>query len=269
MAVKLTAPSSSSKIPTLPNPTLQTGSLRNDMDSLPDTELTVVSHTLEPIAEDASETGYPHVLVNTPEGLISPAQSACNGRACSMSTIGDQLAKLKSSNRCQYYVNEDADSSVRSTTHHPIDENEIEDSKAGSIRLSPISLGFGDIPIALGSPVANPRIDEYLAYQSTSLLSPGLPDDIKDAEELAKVNKKRSVGVTESSNWAEDIEQDFVHLLKRLENLARDEFENGQDMSIDDYYIRRLNKYLSAEGRMKPVMVTVKGVEYEKRVDEE
>ncbi|KAF2477824.1 uncharacterized protein BDR25DRAFT_299602 [Lindgomyces ingoldianus] len=103
---------------------------------------------------------------------------------------------------------------------------------------------YGNIPIKLGSPRTNPRIDEYMAFPTPEVLRPGV--------------EKLGEGVGEQSNWAEDLEADLEMVVMRLEQLADDEFKADGSKSPREYYLQRLRAVLGDKGRRFPVKVSEK-----------
>ncbi|KAH7390712.1 hypothetical protein BKA66DRAFT_459596 [Pyrenochaeta sp. MPI-SDFR-AT-0127] len=129
----------------------------------------------------------------------------------------------------------------------------------------------GSVPIALGSPTVNPRIEEYLSFTSkdlpTKAPSACFPSTFVDTalsvskmatdnESLISRNSfKSDSGVTEQSNWAEELEDCVDRACMRLEQLARDEFITDPSVSVEEYYIARLKRLLGSGKREIPVSI--------------
>jgi hypothetical protein len=295
---KVTSLGSQSGAPSVPNPTPATEPLNSPfgsdpVDPPPEMDFTAVAKILGPIQESlnesAMEAGYPSPPINTPEAL-SPAPSVvCRNpktRGRGFSVIGDRLAQLKIDNR-KARQQRDADVTSSSFSAEPsVTEDEEADMASisevlsdggrdkqgtGHVRksvppLSPLDATEGSVPIALGSPTVNPRIEEYLSFTSKDLptneVAPCFPSTLMEmstssiktvVEPSSSRNSFKSDGVTEKSNWAEELEDAVDRACMRLEQLAKDEHNTDPSKSLDDYYISRLERLLSSRKRVVPV----------------
>ncbi|KAF2115190.1 hypothetical protein BDV96DRAFT_646208 [Lophiotrema nucula] len=256
---KMTSIGSGDDVPSPPHPT-PVAEARDEVDSIPAMDMSRVSNTLETIAEDVNEAALPSPPVNTPEALLSPAPSVKQGRGRGFSVLGDRL-QLKHNERRRYGITDtECDSSIAEEDSHL-------DSAGKKLFSPPLpSPASMDVPIVLGAPTTNPPHHEYLDRSAGhDLGDPPSPRMINGSMEEARghaKNKQSIAGVTENSNWADDIEQDFDNVLKRLEQLAQDEAELGQSMTREEYYMRRLRRFLTSRDRMVPV--TLEAIHEEK-----
>lgn len=235
---------------------------------------------------------YPSPPLNTPEG-VTPAPSIVHRsyppRSRGFSIIGARLAHLDIDS-CEYTHCDSDDASNRSaepsvTEHEECDVARISEmlSDSGRCKLAPrygsmslpaplISPTSEDsVPIALGSPTVNPRIDEYLSFTSKDLPTKAVAACVPSAfvgtasslgktaivnESLKSHNSiKSDGGVTEKSNWAEELEESLDRTCMRLEQLARDEFVADPSVSVEEYYITRLKRLLGSGKREVPVNI--------------
>jgi hypothetical protein len=128
----------------------------------------------------------------------------------------------------------------------------------------------GLVPIALGSPTVNPRIAEFLSFTSKDLPdhAPAPATGTTLAEHASSTSTTalgansmrshvsfKSDGVTEKSNWAEELEDMFERTRLRLEQLAKDEHNADPSYSTEDYYIARMSRLLGDGKRGIPVKV--------------
>jgi hypothetical protein len=135
--------------------------------------------------------------------------------------------------------------------------------------LAPLDVTEGSVPIALGSPTVNPRIEEYLSFTSKDLpansVAPCFPSTLMETGTSSikttvdagsdRNSLKSDGGVTEKSNWAEELEDAVDRACMRLEQLAQDEFITDPSKSFDDYYISRLERLLGSHKRVVPVNI--------------
>lgn len=278
----------------MPNPTPAADHLDSDVfDPPPLMDFAAVAKILGPIQESLNESAdeamYPSPPINTPE-ILSPAPSVVyrhpGSRGRGFSVIGDRLAQLKIDNRKSAHRDADVVSSSRSIEHSVTEDDESEAasisevlSDAGREKLGlghgsipPVPLisptKVGSVPIALGSPTVNPRIEEYLSFTSKDLptkpLAPSalsaLPESSTSTKAAvdpasSRVSLKSDGGVTEKSNWAEELEDSVDRACMRLEQLARDEYVTDPSKSVDDYYIARLKRLLGSDKRVVPVKI--------------
>jgi hypothetical protein len=68
-------------------------------------------------------------------------------------------------------------------------------------------------------------------------------------------NSEKSDGVTEKSNWAEEIEEAVDRTCLRLEQLADDEWKRDSSKTFAEYYVARLERLLGSDKRAVPVSV--------------
>ncbi|RMZ72985.1 hypothetical protein GMOD_00009776 [Pyrenophora seminiperda CCB06] len=283
---------SHSGAPSVPNPTPATEPVTSPcgsdpVDPPPEMDYNAVAKILAPIQESlneaAMEAGYPSPPINTPE-VGSPAPSVVYRypitRGRGFSVIGDRLAQLKIDDRkirlrdgdmsSSYYspepsVAEDEETDIASIS-------EVLSDNSGNARKTPLSVGIttGLVPIALGSPAMNPRIAEYLSFTSDDLpansVAPCLPSTLVNtsAASMRTVidgsdrTSLKSDGVTEKSNWAEELEDAVDRACMRLEQLAEDEVKSDSSKTFEDYYIARLERLLGSSKRTVPVNIIQK-----------
>ncbi|CAA9957283.1 hypothetical protein PTNB73_03836 [Pyrenophora teres f. teres] len=286
---------SHSGVPSVPNPTPATEPITSPfgsdpVDPPPEMDYSAVARILAPIQESlneaAMEAGYPSPPINTPE-VGSPAPSVIYRqpitRGRGFSVIGDRLAQLKIDDRKQRH--RDADMSSSNYSPEPsvagdeeadiasisevLSENGRDKQGSADARKVPASLGIttGSVPIALGSPAVNPRIAEYLSFTSNDLptnsVAPCFPstlmetstESIKTVVDGSDHASLKSDGVTEKSNWAEELEDAVDRACMRLEQLAEDEVKSDSSKSFEDYYIARLERLLGSAKRSVPVHI--------------
>lgn len=270
--------------PSVPNPTPATDALDDVEVQAPDpVDLAAVTNILVPIQEElndiADEAMYPSPPINTPEAL-SPAPSIVarqqQGRTRGLSGIGDRIAEIKLGRKCP----RSDTASHRSAGAHRDDSVSVgdvlsddgSDNLAHGLRGKNIQPLFAQtrsdssVPIALGSPMYNPRIDEYTAFEDgsppvaiapiTASLLEDSASSIKtlfDDDSINYINGKR--GVTEKSNWAEEVEDHLDRACLRLEQLAYDEHVVDPSKTVEDYYIARLERLLGCNKRVVPVNI--------------
>ena len=279
--------------PSVPNPTPATGaSVHSDDDSTAPVDLMAVTNILVPIQEElndsADEAKYPSPPINTPEAT-SPAPSIIVRQHAAhvhgFSIIGDRLAQLKISDVRFPLSDTDGTSSNRSPPGSGADDmdsvsvfdvlsddsNHADESKERPSSLVHPPLN-NPVAVALGSPVPNPLIEEYLAFKSDDGLSKIPPIDVLqssliedsasstktvfDEDSLDGCNGKG--GVLEKSNWAGEVEDQLERICQRLEQLAHDEHQMNPNTSIEDFYVARLVRLLGSDKRAVPVTVTSK-----------
>lgn len=281
---------SASGAPSVPNPTPNT-EYDDDADiAPPDINFAAVTKILAPIQEllneSADDARYPSPPINTPT-ILSPAPSVVSRyRVRSLSAVNDRLDKLKIDDR--KYTRRDADGTCSSPSAEPSvaedEEHEMASisgvlSDAGkdksytrqhSMSLTPLvsPTDDGSVYIALGSPTVNPRIEEYLSFTSKDLPTKAPADCIPSTlvengailfnttvGPASSRNSLKSDGVTEKSNWAEDVEDNVDHACLRLEQLAEDEHVADPSKSVDEYYVARLERLLGSRKRAVPVRI--------------
>jgi hypothetical protein len=215
-------------------------------------------------------------------------------RGRGLSAVGDRLAKLKIDNRKSHRHHHQRETDVTSSCRSmepsvaedgdECDEASISDVLSDSCRdkecpghasmsmspslFSPPDMGL--VPIALGSPTLNPRIAEFLSFTSNDLPdhapAPATGTTLAehasststtalDANSMRSHVSLMSEGVTEKSNWAEDLEDNLEHMCLRLEQLAKDEHNANPSYSTEDYYVARLHRLLGDSSRNIPVKV--------------
>jgi hypothetical protein len=298
--MKVTSLGSTSEGPSVPNPTPATESLCDEVvQAPPPMDFAAVTRILAPITEDlndsAAEAMYPSPPINTPV-FGSPTPSLINRypiRTRGFSIIGDRLAQLKIDDRKthRHHRGTDVTSSNRSVEASAADCDDCEMASISEVLsedckdkdcpghpstslppplLSP--LGTGSVPIALGSPTVNPRIEEYLSFTSKDLPTQAPPPvtgatlaehasststTALDGNSLRSRVSFKSDGVTERSNWAEELEDSVDRTCLRLEQLAADEHKEDPSKTIEEYYIARLRRLLGNKKRQVPVKIAV------------
>ncbi|KAH9869315.1 hypothetical protein IAQ61_006521 [Plenodomus lingam] len=285
---------SRSGAPSVLNPTPNTEYHDDAEGAVPDIDFANVTEILAPyqwlLNETADDPRYPSPPINTPTAL-SPAPSVVSRyRVRSLSAVNDRLDKLKMDDR--KHARRDADGTCSSPSVDPSivedDEQEMASipevlSDAGkdksffrqhSMSLPPLispplvsPTDDGSVYIALGSPMVNPRIEEYLSFTSkdlpTKALSGCVPSTLGEngisfnatVGPASSRNSMKSDGVTEKSNWAEDVEDNVNHVCLRLEQLAEDEHVADPSKSVDEYYVARLERLLGSCKRAIPVKI--------------
>ncbi|KAF2853678.1 hypothetical protein T440DRAFT_389100 [Plenodomus tracheiphilus IPT5] len=284
------SPYSASGAPSVPNPTPNAEYDDRAEMAPPDINFAAVTKILAPIQEllneSADDARCPSPPINTPN-VLSPAPSIISRyRIRSLSAVNDRLDKLKIDDR--KYARRDADAAYSSPSVDPsIAEDEeyemasisevLSDAgkdKSGfrqhSMSLPPLvsPTDSGSVHIALGSPTFNPRIEEYLSFTSKDLPTKApaecIPSTLVENGNLSfdtavhpasSRNSMKSEGVTEKSNWAEDVEDNIDHACMRLEQLAQDEHVADPSKSADEYYVARLERLLRSRKRAVPVKI--------------
>jgi hypothetical protein len=299
---KITSLGSHSESPSVPNPTPATEALDSEVfDPPPPMDFAAVTRILAPITEtlneSAEEAMYPSPPINTPI-VGSPTLSMMHRlpmRGRGFSVIGDRLAQLKIDDRKSYRHHHHRDSEVTSSSRSieasnagDCDECEMasisevmcaeckDKDCSGHVSMSmplplPSPMGTGSVPIALGSPTINPRIEEYLSFTSKDLPTQAPPPATGttlaehasststtaiDADSLRSRVSFMSDGVTEKSNWAEELEDSVDRTCFRLEQLAKDEHKADASKTAEYYYVARLRRILGNSKRTIPVKIT-------------
>jgi hypothetical protein len=290
---KVTSLDSQSDGPSVPNPTPATepvGNTFEPIDPPPEMDYTAVAKILGPIQESlneaAIEADYPSPPINTPV-FGSPAPSVAYRhpmtRGRGFSVIGDRLAQLKINDRKLRHREADVGSSSYSPEASIAEDEEADVASISEVlsdsgrdkqgpghareTLDPIDVTEGSLPIALGSPAVNPRIVEYLTFTSddlpTNSVAPCFPStlmrtstgSLKTVIDGSDRNSEKSDGVTEKSNWAEEIEEAVDRTCLRLEQLADDEWKRDSSKTFAEYYVARLERLLGSDKRAVPVSV--------------
>ena len=286
MTAKVTSlASSSSGFPSPPNHTPRTEA--SDVVSCPVMDFEKVGKILGPIEEDLNEAAeialYPSPPANTP-AVFSPNHSVrslnlTHGRTRGLSAIGDRLVQLKVTDFPRWMRGDDSSTQSVAPTISEKGENDRDGDGEGSvfsngkalINMMPSArddeltefLDSGDIPIILGSPSPNPRIQEYLAFHPSDL--PVRPNEAGEERptsaksEAFSLKSRLSIvssgGVTEKSNWAEEIVDHFKRSLAQLEQLAEDEHIEDSSKNAKDYYHERMQELLADSMRKYPLDV--------------
>ncbi|KAJ4375200.1 hypothetical protein N0V83_002286 [Neocucurbitaria cava] len=291
----LGSPYSGSGAPSVPNPTPATETLDSlENEPTPPMDFAAVAKILGPIQESLNESAeeamYPSPPINTPE-VLSPAPSVhrYQTRVRGFSLIGDRLAQLKIDSRKPPRRDLDVASSNRSAEPSVTGGEEGDVASVGEVlnecgkdkdglghsSMSPAPLGSpvgeGSVPIALGSPTVNPRIEEYLSFTSKDLptkspapffastLIEKAPSSTKTAHDNESLDSHNTIqsedGVTEKSNWGAELEESVDRVCMRLEQLARDEYVIDPSKSLEEYYIARLQRLLGSDKRVVPVKI--------------
>lgn len=286
---------STSASPSVPHPTPATEALESAIIDAPlPMDFSAITGLLGPIQdmlnESATEAMYPSPPINTPE-VTSPTPSLSRytvSRSRGFSAIGDRLAQLKFDDRRFAQRETDAASS-----NHSFEPSVAEDEESERASISEMFSDTGKckqhtmhttshtllastpsddaVPISLGSPAANPRIEEYLSFTSNDLptkptaSSSHYPITFKDFhtnksnfEPNSDCNSLKSDGgVTEKNNWAEEVEDAVVRACMRMEQLAKDEHTTNPSKTIEDYYVDRLKRLLGDRRRAHPVEIHI------------
>jgi len=277
-AVKVTSVGSTSGAPSPPNPSPRTDYTEN----FQPTDIDAVGRILAPIQEDLNEQAeaamYPSPPINTPE-TFSPAASVYKtGRVRGFSLLGDRLNQLKLEERNSPLKDTDAGSNNRSVAPSTAESEPEAMSDASFLNKCPTPVNTvvgaaeeGTIHIALGSPAINPRQEEYANFPIDGFVldrpdpmgsSPSrttvVHDYIHSRDTSIKSFKTDSggSGVTEKSNWADEVEDIADRAILQLEQLAEDEHETNPSRPLEDYYVERLQKLLMASRRRVKTRVT-------------
>jgi hypothetical protein len=251
----------------------------------------------EGLNESAEEAMYPSPPINTPEITSPAASVVYRqpARSRGFSAIGDRLAQLKIEGR--KFAHHDTDMmsnsgrSVRSSM--PADDEsdgfsdmlsdggkDKHDSRSLFLLASSIlPLNISLVPIGLGSPRINPGIEGLISFTSKDLTAEALAPfnstnptkDISTASAMAfgTGNHKpksqvslistatQETGVTEMSNWKEEVEGCFERAMLRLERLAQDEHQQDPSKPMEYYYEVHLKRLLGVGNSRIPVSVSL------------
>lgn len=298
---KVTSLESNSSIPSAPNATPATEFLESAVfEAPPPMDFAAVTNILAPITETLNESAleamYPSPPINTPV-LGSPSPSIkCRlpHRGRGFSVIGDRLAQLKIDNRKLHRHRTGTEVTSGSPSAEPsviegcgdcecdvassseVMSDDCKDNQcSGHESMSPspqtpLSASPGLVFVSLGSPMANPRIEEYLSFTSKDLPTQApAPVSGTTLAEYASITSTtaldgnglhsrasfKSDGVTEKSNWAAELEESLDRTLLRLEQLAQDEHASDPSKSFEQYYVARLRQFLGDSKRLAPVIV--------------
>lgn len=250
---KVVSLGSGSENSTPPQPT-PVADFANDAFIAHDTDLYAVNKTLAPIEEElnekAHEAMYPTPPVHTPE-TFSPAPSVIirqYRRARGLSILPERLAHLQLENSVD-------DTSSNHSAALSQDDDVITPS--------------GSIPIGLGSPTVNPRLEEYLAHppprsapiplvgsgqvsHKNSKVSSGLQHTDNN---LSQEGEQRE-GVREASTWSDVALSDLVEALERLEQVVSD-LQEASGYPAADMYMKCLNECLKSSDRKYSAIATM------------
>ncbi|CAI6335079.1 unnamed protein product [Periconia digitata] len=256
----------------------------------PSPRLDAVGNALKPIQEALNESAEAAMLPSPPSNTpfsFSPAPSLYKGaRNRGLSAVGDRLLKLKLEEHGfdkDAYATSSSRSVTASTVEEDIDEDAEVESHASPVKyaslnapihdassISRISPTAGTIPLEMGSPLANPRIDEYINFQSADL--PVVNPNIKGSSSTAaahetagtiselsvKSDKVETItnekgdqgeGVAEKSNWAEELEEAAERIFLQMEQLAVDEVASNPNQTFEQCYSGRLARLLAGNDR--------------------
>ncbi|KAF2027233.1 hypothetical protein EK21DRAFT_72270 [Setomelanomma holmii] len=252
------------------------------MEPPPPMDFAAVAKILAPITEElndqAEEAMYPSPPINTP--LSSPTPSvnvrlAWQGRGRGFSAIGDRLVQLKIEDRKTFHrhhhqrgtdVTSSCCRSVEASVAEEVDEGDV----ASISEVMSEGCKDKDCPGYECSPGVNPRIEEYLSFTSKDLPTQAPPPatgttlaehasstsaTALDVNSLRSRGSHKSDGVTEKSNWAEELEDLLDRCCLRLEQLADDEHVSDPTKSVEEYYVARLRRLLGANTRKVPVKI--------------
>lgn len=260
---------SRSGAPSVLNPTPNTEYHDDAEGAVPDIDFANVTEILAPyqwlLNETADDPRYPSPPINTPTAL-SPAPSVVSRyRVRSLSAVNDRLDKLKMDDR--KHARRDADGTCSSPS---VDPSIVEDDEQEMASIPEVLSDAGKDKSFFrqhSSPMVNPRIEEYLSFTSkdlpTKALSGCVPSTLGEngisfnatVGPASSRNSMKSDGVTEKSNWAEDVEDNVNHVCLRLEQLAEDEHVADPSKSVDEYYVARLERLLGSCKRAIPVKI--------------
>jgi hypothetical protein len=303
MLSKVTSLGSGSEEQSKHYPTPMTEALGSEVvNETPPMDFAAVTRILAPITESlnekADEAMYPSPPINTPVvGSPTPSMMYYHRptypRSRSFSAVGDRLTQLTIDERLprphHYHGITDISSSSRSepsaaecnecemaSISEVLSNEACKDKNCpGHVSMSmsprpPSLLDMGSVPIALGTPMVNPRIEEYLSFTSKDLPhqapAPATGATLAehavststtalDANSLRSRVSFKSDGVTEKSNWAEELEDSLERTCLQLEQLARDEFTADPSKTIAEYYIARMTRLLGSGKRGIPVSI--------------
>ena len=247
MATKVTSMNDSSGNPTPPIGTPVTDFM-SEVAPMSSPHLKAVDKILVPIQEslneEAENAAYPSPPINTPQ-TYSPAPSVIIRqfqRTRGMSALGERLMRI---NVDQRSIQGLKDKEMDSRSECFSNGDEAEGSNAGEDSgISPT----GEIPIGLGSPTTNPRLQEYLAHAPSGSRFPTKDRTPRRDGDDGKNGKN---GVVEKSNWAEDVMGDLEHAFMRLQQLAEDE-EDVDGIPAKVHYLERLNQVVTSTDRKFP-----------------
>ncbi|KAF2822775.1 hypothetical protein CC86DRAFT_372586 [Ophiobolus disseminans] len=276
--MKITTLGSVSEGPSGPTPTPATEALDSDVvDPPPPMDFAAVARILGPITESLNESAeeamYPSPPLNTPI-LGSPTPSVSYRlpmRARGFSVIGDRLAQLKIEDRMKHRHHRGTELTSSNRSAEPSIAEACDECDMASIS-EVLSDDCKDKKCSghAGFPTVNPRIEEYLSFSSKDLPDQAPPPatgttlaehasstgtTARDANSLRSRASFKSDGVTEKSNWAEELEDSVDRTCLRLEQLAKDEHTADPGKSIEEYYIARLRRLLGNSKRQVPVKI--------------
>ncbi|UPX09759.1 uncharacterized protein EKO05_0000442 [Ascochyta rabiei] len=263
---------------TVPNPTPRTEALDDEVvDPPPEIDFVAMSKTLATIAEtlneSADEAMFPTPPINTPV-ITSPATSVVHrhsfARSRGMSTIGDRLARVVAEDRKLAHRDSETISGSSRSIRSSVPATDESDG-GFSVLLGGGGKEKQEIPIALGSPRINPL--GLISFTSNDLADRApVPfnstEPIEDASATGigsgshHPNSQISLvsadtGVTEMSNWKEEVEGYFERAVQRLENLAHDEHQQDPSRPMEYYYEAHLKRLLGIGSRRIPVSVNL------------
>ncbi|KAF1963421.1 hypothetical protein CC80DRAFT_397298 [Byssothecium circinans] len=278
---KVTSVGSSSGAPSPPHATPRTDA-SGSIDEPVSTNLDAVGNILKPIEEVLNESAETAMLpsppINTPE-TFSPAPSVYKGgRSRGLSGIGDRLMQLKleerhdsasSSRSAAASIPEDDDEEVggqdsaRNEGKAPVRAPQLPQTATPSL----LPHSQGNVPIALGSPKMNPRMEEFLNFtsdelpvvdpdkkgtSSTVVASAGDPVGGESSVSSSRLSMKSNASedVVEKSNWAEEVMDYADRAIRQMEQLALDEFRVDPTRTFQEHFIARLNQVLQNENRV-------------------
>ncbi|KAJ4356978.1 hypothetical protein N0V95_002850 [Ascochyta clinopodiicola] len=263
---------------TVPNPTPHTEALDDEVVyPPPEIDFVAMSKTLATIAEtlneSADEAMFPTPPINTPV-ITSPAtsvvyrQSYARGRG--MSTIGDRLAQVVAEDHKLAHRDSDTMSGSGRSMRSSIPATDESDG-GFSLLLGDRGMAKQEITIALGSPRINPM--GLISFTSNDLADRA-PVPFNSTEPVGDASAtgigsgshhpnsqislvSAGTGVTEMSNWKEEVESCFERAVQRLENLAHDEHQHDPSRPMEYYYEAHLKRLLGIGHRRIPVSVNL------------
>lgn len=115
-------------------------------------------------------------------------------------------------------------------------------------------------PMGLISFTSNDLADRPpLPFNSTARVEDGSATGIGSGSYHPDSQLSNGTGVTEMTNWREEVEGRFERAVKCLENLADDEHQHDPTRSAEYYYEAYLKRLLGGRNRKIPVSVDLVG----------
>ncbi|PVH94842.1 hypothetical protein DM02DRAFT_692050 [Periconia macrospinosa] len=280
-STKITSVGSTPGDPSPPNGTPNTDASGVEHNT-PSPHLDAVGAKLQPIEEELNESAemalFPSPPYNSPYSF-SPAPSTYTGaRHRGLSAAADRLSQLKLD---EHFANMDgyassSKGSVTASTAGGDEDNKLEpQSEAKARNQNYQGPTTGTIPLEMGSPLANPLIEEYISFESKDLpvVDPnakgtsstaaaagatGANSEVSDEEDVKFEENLLREGVREKSNWGEELEEIAERILLQMEQLASDEASADPSRTMEECYLSRLSRILANENRAVKLEVRYK-----------